>query len=107
MADEDTERGSGDDVSLDGETDLDELRAEIEEIDRGLVELMAQRTYVAETIARVKAEQGLPTTDEAQERVVMERASENADRVDLDPDVIRDVFRLLIELNKRNQRESR
>ena len=112
MADEDAERGGGDDVSADdGDVDddmtLDELREEIEEIDRGLVELMAQRTYVAETIARVKDEAGLPTTDEAQERLVMERASENADRFDLDPDVIRDVFRLLIELNKDEQRERR
>lgn len=86
---------------------LGELRTEIEEIDRALVELMAQRTYVAETIARVKDEEGLPTTDEAQERVVMERASENADRFDLEPEVIRDVFRLLIELNKSEQRERR
>ena len=112
MADEDTERGGADDVSAEDasygeDMSLDELRAEIEGIDRGLVELMAQRTYVAETIARVKAEQGLPTTDEAQERVVMERASENADRFDLDPEVVRDVFRLLIELNKRSQRENR
>ena len=98
---------SGNDASVDEETSLDELRAEIEGIDRALVELMAQRTYVAETIARVKDEEGLPTTDESQERVVMERASENADRFDLEPEVIRDVFRLLIELNKQNQRESR
>ena len=98
---------SADGPSVDEETGLDELRAEIEEIDRALVELMAQRTYVAETIARVKEEAGLPTTDEAQERVVMERASENADRFDLDPEVIRDVFRLLIELNKSEQRDTR
>ena len=107
MADEDAERGGGDDVSPHEDMSLGELREEIEEIDRGLVELMAQRTYVAETIARVKDEAGLPTTDEAQERLVMERASENADRFDLDPDVIRHVFRLLIELNKDEQRERR
>ena len=101
MADDDTERRRADDMSL------DELRAEIAEIDRELVELMAQRTYVAETIARVKDEEGLPTTDEAQERIVMERASENADRFDLKPAVIRDVFQLLIELNKDEQRERR
>ena len=101
MADEDAERRRTDQMSL------AELRAEIEDIDRELVELVAQRTYVAETIARVKAEEGLPTTDEAQERRVMERASENAERFELDSGVIRDVFDLLIELNKENQRESR
>ncbi len=48
------------------EMSLDELRAEIESIDREIVELIARRTYVAETIADVKAERGLPTTDESQ-----------------------------------------
>jgi len=48
--------------------DLDELREEIQNIDREIVELIAQRTYVADTIAQVKEEQDLPTTDEAQEQ---------------------------------------
>lgn len=101
MGDDDEHRGRTADMSL------AELRTEIEEIDRELVELMAQRTYVAETIARVKAEEGLPTTDEAQEERVMARARENADRFELEPAVIEDVFRLLVELNKDQQRENR
>ena len=86
---------------------LDELRAEIESIDREIVELIAQRTYVAETIARVKADRGLPTTDESQESRVMERAGENADRFDVDANLVKAIFRLLIELNKVHQRENR
>lgn len=86
---------------------LGELREEIAEVDRELVELMAQRTYVAETIARVKEERGLPTTDETQERRVVERAAENADRFDLEPATVQSVFELLIELNKAEQNESR
>ena len=101
MADEDAERRRAYDMSL------DELRAEIADIDRELVELVAQRTYVAETIARVKAEAGLPTTDEHQEARVIERAGENAERFDLDPAAIREVFERLIELNKENQRANR
>jgi len=87
--------------------DLDELREEIEEIDRELVELIARRTYVADTIAQVKAREGLPTTDEGQETLVMERAGENADRFDVDANLVKAIFRLLIELNKVEQRESR
>nr|WP_246988105.1 chorismate mutase [Halorientalis marina] len=86
---------------------LDELREEIQTIDRELVELIAQRTYVAETIAAVKAEKGLPTTDEDQEQAVMDRAGENAERFDVDSNLVKAVFRLLIELNKVEQRESR
>lgn len=86
---------------------LDELREEIQQIDQELVELIAQRTYVADTIADVKAEQGLPTTDEEQEQAVMDRAGENAERFDVDSNLVKAIFRLLIELNKVEQRESR
>jgi len=86
---------------------LEELREEISSIDREIVELIARRTYVAETIADVKDEQGLPTTDEAQEQAVMDRAGENAERFDVDSNLVKAIFRLLIELNKVEQRESR
>ena len=89
------------------EMTLDELREEIETIDREIVELIAQRTYVADTIAQVKAEQGLPTTDEKQEQQVMDRAGENAERFDVDSNLVKAIFRLLIELNKVEQRENR
>ena len=86
---------------------LDELRQEIEDIDREIVELIARRTYVADTVAAVKAERDLPTTDEGQEERVMERAGENAERFDVDANLVKAIFRLLIELNKVEQRESR
>jgi chorismate mutase len=86
---------------------LDELRTEIQTIDRELVELIAQRTYVADTIAQVKDEKGLPTTDEEQEQAVMDRAGENAEQFDVDANLVKAIFRLLIELNKVEQRESR
>ncbi|KTG10360.1 chorismate mutase [Haloprofundus marisrubri] len=89
------------------EMSLDELREEIEDIDRELVELIARRTYVADTIAQVKSERDLPTTDEAQEDKVMERAGLNAEKFEVDANLVKAIFRLLIELNKVEQRESR
>jgi chorismate mutase len=89
------------------EMSLDELREEIQGIDRDIVELIARRTYVAETIAEVKANEGLPTTDEAQEQQVMDRAGRNAAHFDVDPNLVKAIFRLLIELNKVEQREKR
>ncbi|MFP8888817.1 chorismate mutase [Natrialbaceae archaeon A-CW2] len=87
--------------------DLEELREEIQEIDRDIVELIARRTYVADSIAQVKDAKGLPTTDESQEARVMERAGENANRFDVDDNLVKAIFRLLIELNKVEQRDSR
>jgi len=110
MDDNDTTDGSDDPVTRGGEpdeTDLDELRGEIRTIDREIVELIAQRTYVAESIAAVKRDRGLPTTDESQEEAVMRRAGENAEQFDVDANLVKAIFRLLIELNKVEQRESR
>lgn len=89
------------------EMTLDELRSEIEDIDREIVELIARRTYVAETVAQVKDERDLPTTDEGQEEQVMRRAGQNAERFDVDSNLVKAVFRLLIELNKVEQRSKR
>jgi len=101
MVDNDTTVRNPDDMSL------DELREEIESIDREIVEKIAQRTYVADTIAQVKDERGLPTTDEDQEQAVMDRAGENAEQFDVDSNLVKAIFRLLIELNKVEQRETR
>lgn len=86
---------------------LDELRAEIAEIDRDIVDLIARRTYVAQSIAEVKASEDMEITDAEQERRVMDRARRIADRYDLDEDLIADVFTVLIELNKVEQRDAR
>jgi len=101
MADDDTNRRHPEEMSL------EELRDEIETIDRELVELIARRTYVADTIAAVKERQNLPTTDETQEQAVMDRAGENAEQFDVDSNLVKAIFRLLIELNKVEQRERR
>jgi len=103
MTDETTEGATG--VQPE-EMSLDELRDEIREIDHDIVELIARRTYVADTIARVKDDRGLPTTDEAQEQRVMDRAGDNAEQYDVDANLVKAIFRLLIELNKVEQRES-
>jgi len=101
MADDNTQRRRPDEMSL------AELREEIETIDREIVELIARRTYVAETVAQVKAERDMPTTDEDQEQRVMDRAGANAQKFDVDDNLVKAIFRLLIELNKVEQRDKR
>jgi|AntRauTorcE11898_2_1112593.scaffolds.fasta_scaffold30423_2 chorismate mutase len=105
------DRGTGEQatgrVPAPDEMSLDELRDEIRGIDHDLVELIARRTYVADTIAQVKDERDLPTTDEEQEQRVMDRAGANAETYDVDANLVKAIFRLLIELNKVEQRESR
>ena len=99
--------GARPDEPLTEEMSLEDLREEIRMIDHDIVELIARRTYVADTIAEVKADAGLPTTDESQEQAVMERAGANAEQFDVDANLVKAIFRLLIELNKVEQREKR
>lgn len=83
---------------------LDELRDEIEEIDRDIVESIARRTYVAESIAQVKEERGMEIHDPDREQDVLERVADRADSLDVDPEVVREVFELLMEMSKDEQR---
>ena len=107
MSEDGPHDGMRDQSSAPDEMTLDELREEIEDIDGEIVELIARRTYVADTIAQVKDDRGLPTTDESQEQRVMDRAGENAEKFDVDANLVKAIFRLLIELNKVEQRSNR
>jgi len=93
----DRQRGSHD-------LSLDELREEIEEIDRDIVESIARRTYVVESIAEVKKERGMEIHDPEREQRVLERVAERAEALDVDPDDVREVFELLMDISKKEQR---
>lgn len=88
------------------EMSIEELREELAKIDRELVELIAQRTYVAYSMSEIKRERGLPIVDEEQEAEVLHRAEKNAEKYDVDENLTKAVFRMLIELNKIEQREN-
>ncbi len=54
--------------------DLDELRRELEAVDRGLVELVARRQRLVREVGLAKQRAGRPIRDFGQEREVLERA---------------------------------
>ena len=83
---------------------LDELRDEIEEIDAEIVESIARRTYVVESVAQVKKERGMDIHDPEREEAVLERVAERAVALDIDPDDVRDIFELLMDISKKEQR---
>ncbi len=51
-----------------------ELRDEIAQVDRGILELVARRQEISSKLGRLKAEQGLPVRDYVQEKKVIDRA---------------------------------
>jgi chorismate mutase len=81
--------------------DLDQLRKEIERIDRALVGLVRERVRVARLVLRAKQAAGLPVVDPAQESVVMERAATAARAAGLPTAEIGAVFTQVVEITRR------
>jgi chorismate mutase len=97
-------KGSGTGDGQQGSLDLEELREEIEGIDREIVESIARRTYVAESIAEVKEERGMEIQDPEREERVLDRVGERAEALEVDPEDVREVFELLMDMSKKEQR---
>ena len=75
---------------------LEELRRELSEIDRQLLELAARRRRLAQAVGLAKEASGRPIRDFAQEREVLERARETAQTLGLSADLAEDLMRRLI-----------
>jgi chorismate mutase/prephenate dehydrogenase len=75
---------------------LDELRRHLDELDRRLLQTIAERQATSREIARVKRATGYPTRDYARERDVIVGARSNAQQIGVSPDVAETVMRLLI-----------
>lgn len=84
---------------------LEELREEIDEIDRQLISLLARRMGLAREIARLKEERGMPLRDERREEEVVGRAREMARRLGLEPEVAETVMRVIVSRMARKQAE--
>lgn len=75
---------------------LDRLRSELEDLDRDLLKLVARRQEIAAEVGRIKRGAGVPTRDYGQERVVLQRARDQAAELGVSPDVAEQLLLLLI-----------
>ncbi|MDP2900283.1 MAG: chorismate mutase [Candidatus Bathyarchaeota archaeon] len=73
-------------------------RAEINRLNKEILERLAERVEVAEAIAEVKRRHGKPIVDAARERIVLDQARVQAQARGLDPDGAERVFRAIIDL---------
>ena len=84
---------------------LEELRAQIDHIDRQIVDLYVQRMETVSRISSFKRDHGLAVYDPARENILLERAAGQAG-----PRYAEDVqrlFRLLLTLSKEAQERER
>lgn len=87
------------------EGELGGLRARISELDRQILELVAQRLDTSRKVGEAKKRGGLPIRDFRVEVEVLGRARERAEHLGLDPDVAADLIRRLIAAAVETQRE--
>jgi chorismate mutase / prephenate dehydrogenase len=90
-------RGMSDDRSqAPAPPELDQLRAELGQIDREILERVARRQAVAQRIGQIKRDAGIPTRDYRQERDVVERARAAAVQHGLSPQLGEELVLALI-----------
>jgi chorismate mutase len=85
--------------------ELARIRAEIERIDRSIVELIADRVALARELGPVKGALGMPTLDPPREAAVVRRASALAREAGVPEEDVRYVFWHLVGLCRRVQME--
>ncbi|MBC7114396.1 MAG: chorismate mutase [Archaeoglobi archaeon] len=85
---------------------LEEIRKEIEEIDREIIDLIARRTHLAREIVEAKKREGvrIEVEDEEQKRKVIGRAIKMANERNLDPSGIKEIFEILTRMNWEQQK---
>jgi chorismate mutase/prephenate dehydrogenase len=86
---------------------LDELRKHLDDIDRQLIELIADRQRTSGEIARVKRSTGHATRDFAREREVILGARAEAQAQGVSPRIAEDLMRMLIRSSLTTQERSR
>jgi len=83
--------------------DLLELRQRLDEIDSGIVDLIAERQAVVTTIGEHKLKTGLPLRHYEREREVIDRGIARAESLGLEGSVARDIMQTLIHHSLSNQ----
>ncbi len=93
-------------MSLEGPKSLEELRRQLDGIDKRFVELIAERQATIRNITAVKKSTSFPLRDFGRERDVLERARANAQAAGVSPDVAESILSQLIRYSLTQQEQA-
>lgn len=79
---------------------LEELRKKIDEADKKIVKLIAERIRIAEEIGGIKKEQGKRIEDTSREQAVLDNISDIAREENLNPDDVARIYRQIMSMAK-------
>jgi chorismate mutase/prephenate dehydrogenase len=86
---------------------LEDLRKRLNELDRQLIELIAERQSVVEQVGELKRAEGQGTRDYQREKQVLDGARASATELGIAPDMAEQVMRLLIKTSLTRQERDR
>ncbi len=86
---------------------LEDLRKRLNELDRQLIELIAERQSVVERVGELKRAEGQGTRDYQREKQVLDGARASATELGIAPDTAEQVMRLLIQTSLTRQERDR
>ena len=84
---------------------LTEIRKKIDEIDNKILKLIAERNSLAKDVAEVKNQLGIPINDPDREKYIYDRIRKLCKEHNVDENVGKSIFKILIEHNKALQRK--
>ena len=84
--------------------DLQQLRQEIDQIDRQITALFEQRMSVTEQVGRYKLANGIPVLDRSREEQVLAAKVELLQDKSLAPDIT-DLFEAIMAISRRQQQK--
>lgn len=83
---------------------IEEVRAEITQLDEELIHLIARRQGMAGKIAALKQAEGIPVHDSQRKTDVLAYVMKLAQADHIDPVPVKAIFEILISMNEKEQR---
>ncbi len=87
--------------------DIEVHRTRIQELDGGIIRLLGERFAHVRRVGHLKESEGLPVEDPSREDELRRRYLDAAGRMGLDPALVLEVFEVVLEHSRRQQRRLR
>lgn len=81
----------------DDQFDLDDIRARLDDVDRALVAVLAERSTLIQEVIGYKRARGMAVVDRGREDAMLDAVEVTAGSVGLDPRIARQVLRAVID----------
>ncbi|MCD6284257.1 chorismate mutase [bacterium] len=92
-------------LNLNNPKTIKKLREQIDEIDKKLLRILAERFRVTQRVGEYKKRHKLPALDKKREKEIFQKRELLAKKLNLDPLLVKQIFTLIIENVKKRHRE--